>query len=86
MSAPNPRHGDEPTTPPNGTGHPIGETSGTSLATLIQDAEALHATLTEARASITRLIAGLRRHRKQSRLVTETLKSLRQLKLSETDK
>ena len=84
MSTPNPRHGDEPTTPPNGNGHPIGETSRTSLATLIQDAEALHATLTEARASIARLIAGLRRHRKQSRLVTETLKSLRQLKLSET--
>ena len=31
-----------------------------------------------------RLIAGLRRQRKQSRLVNETLKSLRQLKLVET--
>ncbi|MGO9597325.1 MAG: hypothetical protein ACLP7Q_04825 [Isosphaeraceae bacterium] len=50
---------------------------------MIQDAESLHATLTEARSSLARLIAGLRRHRKQSRLLTETLKSLRQLKLTE---
>jgi len=53
------------------------------LATLIQDAEALQATLTEARASIPRLIAGLRRHRKQSLLLSEALKSLKQLKLTE---
>ena len=46
--------------------------------------EALHAALTEARSSLTRLIAGLRRHRKQSRLLNETLRSIRQLKLTET--
>jgi hypothetical protein len=67
----------------NSNGHPASDNPGTSLATLIQDAEALHSTLTDARASIARLIAGLRRHRKQSRLLSETLKSLRQLKLTE---
>ena len=59
------------------------EQPGTSLAALIQEAESLHATLADAKARIARLIAGLRRHRKQSRLVNETLKSLRQLKLVE---
>jgi hypothetical protein len=48
------------------------------------DAEALHETLTEARSSTARLITGLRRHRKQSRLLADTLKCLRQLKLTET--
>ena len=56
----------------------------TSLAALIQEAESLHATLADARSRTARLIAGLRRQRKQSRLVNETLKSLRQLKLVET--
>jgi hypothetical protein len=60
------------------------EQPGTSLAALIQEAEALHATLADAKTRTTRLIAGLRRHRKQSRLVNETLKSLRQLRLVET--
>jgi len=83
MSAPIQRNGHETAAPANSNGHPASENPGTSLSTLIQDAEALQATLTDARASITRLIAGLRRHRKQSRLVTETLKSLRQLKLTE---
>ena len=83
MRAPIPNNGHEPAAPANGNGHPISGNPGTSLATLIQDAEALHSTLTDARSSIARLIAGLRRHRKQSRLVSETLKSLRQLKLTE---
>ena len=60
------------------------EQPGTSLAALIQEAEALHATLADAKSRTARLIAGLRRHRKQSRLVNETLKSLRQLRLVET--
>ena len=84
MKAPIPNNGHESAVPANGNGHPASDNPGTSLATLIQDAEALHATLTDARTSIARLIAGLRRHRKQSRLVSETLKSLRQLKLTET--
>ena len=57
---------------------------GTSLAALIQEAESLHAALADARSRTARLIAGLRRQRKQSRLVNETLKSLRQLRLVET--
>ncbi len=57
------------------------EQPGTSLAALIQEAEALHATFADARSRTARLISGLRRHRKQSRLVNETLKSLRQLRL-----
>jgi hypothetical protein len=58
-----------------------GTEPATSLAALIQEAEALHATLTDAKSRTARLISGLRRHRKQSRLVNETLKSLRQLRL-----
>ena len=57
------------------------EPPGTSLAALIQEAEALHATFADARSRTARLISGLRRHRKQSRLVNETLRSLRQLRL-----
>jgi hypothetical protein len=51
---------------------------------LIPDAEALRKILTEARFSTARLITGFRRHRKQSRLLTDTLKSLRPLKLAQT--
>jgi hypothetical protein len=77
-------NGHESAVPASSNGHPASDNPGTSLATLIQDAESLHATLTDARTSIARLIAGLRRHRKQSRLLSETLKSLRQLKLTES--
>ena len=48
---------------------------------MIQEAESLHAALADAKSRTARLVAGLRRQRKQSRLVGETLKSLRQLKL-----
>jgi hypothetical protein len=57
--------------------------TGSSLAVFIWEAEALHKNLTEARDSTARLIAVLRRHRKQARLLAETLKSLRELKLTE---
>jgi hypothetical protein len=60
------------------------EPPGTSLAALIQEAEALHASLADAKSRTARLIAGLRRQRKQNRLLNETLKSLRQLRLVET--
>jgi hypothetical protein len=60
------------------------EQPGMSLAALMQEAESLHAALADARSRTARLIAGLRRQRKQSRLVNETLKSLRQLRLVET--
>ena len=64
-------------------GMAVSENPGTSLAALIQEAEALHSALGEAKSRTARLIAGLRRHRKHSRLVQETLKSLRQLRLVE---
>jgi hypothetical protein len=86
MNAPIESNGHEPAVPANSNGQPASENPGTGLAALIQDAEALHATLTDARANMSRLIAGLRRHRKQSRLVAETLKSLKQLQLTETTK
>ena len=54
-----------------------------SPAALIQEAEALHTALAENKSRAARLIAGLRRQRKQSRLVTETLRSLRELKLQD---
>jgi hypothetical protein len=60
-----------------------GEGPSSSLAQLIRDAEALHTALAEAKAQTTRLIAGLRSQRKKSRLVHETLRSLRQLGLAE---
>ena len=81
----NPRRNGEFTEPqPASNGKPVGDNPASSLAGLIQEAEALCVTLTNARASVTRLITGLRRHRKQSRLLSETLRSLRQLKLTET--
>jgi hypothetical protein len=72
------------TKPPLSTnGSAAGESPGTTLEALLEDTQALHSTLTEARLSVSRLITGLRRHRKQSRLLSETLRSLRQLKLTE---
>ena len=55
----------------------------TGPAASIQEAESLHAALADARSRTARLIAGLRRQRKQNRLLNETLKSLRQLRLVE---
>jgi len=62
---------------------PANVTGATGLATLIQEAVALHEVLTDARARTHRLIGGLRRHRKQSRLVASTLQSLKELRLQE---
>jgi hypothetical protein len=84
MSEPARRNGHAQNPPHDSNGQAGNDSPGSNLSTLIQEAESLHTSLMEARSSVTRLIAGLRRHRKQSRLVTETLKSLRQLKLSET--
>ncbi len=84
MSEPVRRNGHAQTVSPGNNGQVTGDIPGSNLAALIQDAEAVHATLSDARSSVARLIPGLRRHRKQSRLLTETLKSLRQLKLTES--
>ncbi len=51
------------------------------ISALIAEAEAIHATLAIARTRSSRLVAALRKHRKQNRLVQETLRSLHQLKL-----
>jgi hypothetical protein len=59
------------------------EPQGTSLAALIQEAEALHASLADARTRTARLISGLRLQRKQSRSVREALRSLRELRLQD---
>ena len=76
-----------PSAPSNGTPHDApatGASPGPSgLAALIQEAEALHETLTDARVRTGRLIVALRRHRKRERLVASTLASLKQLKLQE---
>jgi hypothetical protein len=56
----------------------------TDSASLIAEAERLHATLNEAKLGLARLIAGLRRSRKQSKQIAETLRSLRQLRLAES--
>ena len=66
-----------------GIGGATGSDQPTSLAALIQEAESLHAAQADARCRTARLIAGLRRQRKQNRLLNETLKSLRQLRLVE---
>ena len=55
------------------------DTSKDSLQALIDDAEGLKQTLREVSARLSELIAGLRQHRKQARLVQSTLASLRQI-------
>jgi hypothetical protein len=62
------------------------DTAATGLVSLIQEAEALYQTLGQAKAQTRTLVAALRRHRRQSRLVANTLASLRQLQLQETAK
>ena len=94
MGARGSRNGREPAPPAEGgnrrPARPAGAAAtagpdrpGTSPAASIQEAESLHAALADARSRTARLIAGLRRQRKQSRLVQETLRSLRELKLQD---
>ena len=61
---------------------PVRESSPreTPATSLIQEAESLHATLSEAKAKAGRLVIALRRQRKQNKLVAETLRSLEQLR------
>ena len=54
-----------------------------NLAALIQDAEALHEALTGGKARAGRLVVALRRYRRRERLVSNTLESLKALKLQE---
>jgi hypothetical protein len=53
--------------------------NGTGLGALIEEAQALKAMLHDAYTRTSRLVAALRQHRKQSRLVQSTLASLKQL-------
>jgi hypothetical protein len=63
-----------------GRGHGTGVTG---LAALIQEAEALHRALADAKGRTHRLVGALRRERKRSRLVASTLSALRQIRLQE---
>jgi hypothetical protein len=87
----------EPEGPMNGTacaqtngpanGHAVPEnTEPTSLAALIQEAEALHETISSIKTRAGRLIVTLRRYRRREKLVASTLASLRQLKLTEASR
>ncbi|SIO11089.1 hypothetical protein SAMN05444166_2502 [Singulisphaera sp. GP187] len=53
------------------------------LSALIQEAESLYQTLTDARSRAGRLVVALRRHRRRERLVSSTLASIRALKLQD---
>jgi phosphoribosyl-dephospho-CoA transferase len=53
------------------------------LAALIQEAEALHEALADARTRAGRLTTALRKHRRRERLVSTTLASLKALKLQD---
>ena len=59
------------------------EAAASGLVALIREAESLHEALGQARTRSQKLIVALRRQRKQARLMTATLNTLRQLKLQE---
>jgi hypothetical protein len=83
MSEPARRNGHTQDAHPGSNGEASNDAPGSNLASLIREAEALHTTLMDARSSVAHLIAGLRRHREQSKALSDTLKSLRQLKLTD---
>ena len=73
----------KPPSPENGR-PPAGEPPDPgSLAALIQESEALHEALTDARTRAMRLTVALRRYRRRERLVSHTLASLKSLKLQD---
>ena len=80
MSRPRPCHRAAVALPHN---HRMENWFSPELLALIREAESLHGALGEARARSQKLIAALRRQRKQARLMTATLNTLRQLKLQE---
>ncbi len=64
----------------NNNGHAKASEHGNDgFAVLIEDAENLKASLRDSLSKTSELIAGLKRHRKQSKAVQSTLNSLRQL-------
>jgi hypothetical protein len=76
-----PSNGHDRNPPPAPAGRPAEErpTNGTGLGGLIEEAQALQEALRAAHGRAGRLLAALRRQRKQSRLMASTLASLRQL-------
>jgi hypothetical protein len=66
----------------NGHATPEG-IAATGLAALIQEAEALHDALADAKSRASRLTVALRRYRRRERLVSTTLASLKALKLQD---
>jgi hypothetical protein len=84
-----PKNGHAPASdhvPSNGTtnGHTTPESPvPITLASLVQEAEALHAALSDARARAGRLTMALRKYRKRERLMASALESIKQLKLQE---
>ena len=73
------------TQPANDTAQPHVEPNNsaaeqsTSFGTVLREAESVKTSLRAAHSQVTRLIAALKRHRRQSKLVQSTLSSLRQL-------
>ena len=61
----------------------VEEAPATGLASLIGEAEALHASLGEARSRAGRLVVALRKQKRRERLVAATLASLRQIRLQD---
>lgn len=70
--------------PVNGSAQPVAEPNepadqSTNFGTVLREAEAVKTSLREAHSQVSRLIAALKRHRRQSKLVQTTLASLKQL-------
>ena len=70
--------------PVNGSAQPVAEPNepsdqSTSFGTVLREAEAVKTSLRDAHGQVSRLIAALKRHRRQSKLVQTTLASLKQL-------
>ena len=74
---------------PPSNGHPAHHTADTnangqrslSIVDLINEAEELRTVVLAASSRLTRLLSGLKQHRRQSRAVQAAMQSLKQLKL-----
>jgi hypothetical protein len=80
MNEPARRNGQAQKARPESNDQASTDSPGSNLDSLIHEAEALQTTLVDARSSPALLIAGLRKHLRPSRILSDTLRSLRQLK------
>ncbi|WP_337174677.1 hypothetical protein [Paludisphaera sp.] len=80
MVSPSPS-GCKPAPKPSPEPAPEGPAGG--VASALEEAEALHRALADARSRTGRLVAALRRDRRRSRLVASTLRSIQELRLQE---